>query len=308
MATTIQSHQPEKSMETYAFTEHGKTGNNTTTELLHQQRQLHISQVLQTSLELDDVLQLFFRELGKLIGIDSLGYRNEKLCLTLNIGKSGKNSCHYNLQMNDRNLGDLILTRDQRFSPSDLQFIESLIGSLVCPIRNALLYKEALQAALKDSLTQVGNRAAFDTAINREVNLSHRHERPLSLLVIDIDFFKNVNDSFGHSCGDTVLSEIAKTLMECCRETDACYRYGGEEFVIILNHTGLIGSRMISERIRKSIEKRNITHAEHTIKVTASIGIATLQKDEPATNLFDRADKALYSAKEHGRNQVAKAL
>ena len=272
-----------------------------------QHYQLHLSQLLQTSLDLKEILQLFFRELQQQMQVASLGYRNEQFCSVLNYGKSDKHSCHYALQINNANLGDLILTRSQRFSPEELSYIESLIGTLVCPIRNALLYQEALQAALKDSLTQVGNRVAFDTTIEREVSLALRHEHDLSLLVVDIDHFKKINDNYGHSTGDAVLTHIAKTLMDCCRECDACYRYGGEEVVVILNRTNSFGSKLIAERIRSRIATSSIAHDGNLIKVTASIGTATLLEKETPKALFDRADEALYSAKQNGRDQVIQA-
>ena len=310
MATTVQSHTPEQSQENYNFPRPNTLDNgNTTIDILAEQKllQLHISQILQTSLELEVILSLFYKELNKHAGINSLGFRNEQNSISLNFGDSAKHSCHYSLQVNGSNLGDLILTRAKRFSANDLQLIESLTGSLVCPIRNAFLYREAQLASLKDPLTQIGNRAAFNTAIDREASLAQRHNQALSIMVIDIDYFKRINDSYGHSTGDTVLINIAKTLLECCRESDTSYRFGGEEFVIILYQTDVSGSAMIAERIRKTIESNAIESNSNLIDLTVSIGIATMQASETPTELFNRADKALYTAKANGRNQVARA-
>ncbi|WP_339669693.1 GGDEF domain-containing protein [Dasania marina] len=272
--------------------------------LSSQDLQLHISQLLQTSLELEKILHLFHSEVQQHLAVDSLGYRNEDNCIVLDYGSSRQHSCHYSLQINSSRLGDLILTRSKPFNGHELTFIEALISSLVCPIRNALLYKEAVSAALKDSLTQIGNRAALETALEREVSLAKRHQHPFSLLVLDIDFFKQINDKYGHSAGDVVIAGLARTLSECCRETDTCYRYGGEEFVLLLNQTNSNGCLQIAERIRSSVAETIFAHEELTMKITVSIGAATLQSQDKTFELFNRADKAMYKAKRQGRNIV----
>lgn len=311
MATTLQSHTQQAATESYAFQSHGTAAVDIQTEGSHslntQHIQLHISQLLQTSLELEKILQLFFSETENHLAVNSLGYRNESWNTVLNYGQSAQHSCHYALHINGDNLGDLILTRNKRFTENDLSLVEAFISSLVCPIRNALLYKEAVIAALKDPLTQIGNRIALKTTLDREVSLANRHAQPFSLLVIDIDHFKLINDNYGHSAGDMVLKSIADTLTNCCRETDGCYRFGGEEFVVILNQTDLPGSQLIAERIREKISAVRCDIDEHEISFTASIGSATLNHQETATALFDRADKALYTAKDQGRNKVVQA-
>lgn len=308
MANTLHSHTDEQTAESFIFEEPASPSYRQQGQghdaLSSQDLQLHISQLLQTSLELEKVLHLFHSELQQHLAIDSLGYRNEEHSIVLNYGNSRPHSCHYSLQINSSQQGDLILTRSKAFSSRELNFIEGLIGSLVCPIRNALLYQQAISAALKDSLTQIGNRAALETALEREVSLAKRHQHPFSLLVLDIDHFKQINDRYGHSAGDMVLKELARSLSLCCRETDNCYRFGGEEFVLLLNQTDSEGCQRIAERIRHCIEESVFTIGELMIKTTISIGTATLQAQDKTFELFDRADKALYLAKQQGRNRV----
>lgn len=270
----------------------------------HAPTQLHLTSALQTTLDLQKILQLFFNELQMLITLGSLGYRNEKYQLSHDFGKTSKHSCHYNLVVNHDNLGDLVFTRSKRFSEDELEMMELLIGCLICPVRNSLMYKDALLCALQDPLTGVGNKVALETTLAREIGLAQRHQQSLSLLIMDIDHFKSVNDNFGHIAGDCVLKDIATQLNLCCRDTDAIYRFGGEEFVVILNKTDLEGARIIAERLRVCIEESSTTHGDNAINVTTSVGVASLREADIMDSLFERADRALYQAKKDGRNQT----
>jgi diguanylate cyclase (GGDEF)-like protein len=172
------------------------------------------------------------------------------------------------------------------------------------------MYRAAIESALNDPLTGTGNRLALENTLEREVNLSLRHKTPLSLVVVDIDNFKSVNDNHGHAIGDEVLKRVAKQINHCYRDTDAAYRayrYGGEEFVIILNKTDNEGAVLVGERIRESVEALEIAIENLQIKITVSIGAASLLTDDTMSRLFQRADKALYKAKHQGRNRTVSA-
>ena len=273
----------------------------------HTGTRLRLSNMLQTTLDLTQVLQLFFDEAKNTLSVGSLKYKNEKTNNHLEMGRRCRHSCHYKLITQKDNLGELVFTRSKRFSEEELQLLEMLLGSLVCPIRNALMYQEAIQTALKDPLTGTGNRLALESTLGREIGLAARHSQPLSILVIDIDHFKSINDRFGHTTGDCVLQDVANQLMDSCRDTDATYRYGGEEFVVILNRTDREGAIISAERIRQQIAEMTTAYGEQEISVTVSIGISSLQPKDSLNTLFDRADKALYEAKSAGRNRVALA-
>lgn len=272
-------------------------------------RHLKLSQLLQTSLDVGRILQLFFNELEASYGIASLGYRHEASNSCINIGSSGTHSCSYSLNMNEQCLGDLILSRSQRFSEDDLGLIEALIGSLVCPIRNALLYQKALQAAVTDPLTQLGNRQALNQHLAREINMAERHEQPLSLIMLDIDWFKSINDQYGHLMGDKVIKKVAELLRQQCRDCDLSFRYGGEEFCIILQQTSLQGGLCIADRIREAIALEHFEHGSPNkgFNITASFGISQLNIGESAEALMQRADEALYCSKNNGRNCLTAA-
>jgi diguanylate cyclase (GGDEF)-like protein len=185
--------------------------------------------------------------------------------------------------------------------------IELFIGSFVFALRNAMHYQEALALALLDPLTMLGNRAALDSAIGRELPLAQRHHQDLSILMIDVDHFKSINDSYGHDKGDQVLREIAKIIQHVCRETDMFFRYGGEEFLVILRNTNTQGAGIIGERLRQQIASTAINIKEGgAIRPTVSIGISSLHHEhkEKVQDLLKRADVALYKAKSSGRNCV----
>ncbi len=276
---------------------------NLATDRLAGQR-LQLANILQTSLELPQLMALFFEHVQQLLPLGSLSYNNEKLDGAIELGSSAKHSCHYTLTSSQGNLGELTFSRNKRFSKQELELLELLIGSLICPIRNALLYRDALQSALQDPLTGAGNRIALNNTLDREMGLAHRHQQDLSILVVDIDKFKRINDNYGHNAGDFVLKNVAQQLSDCCRDTDASYRFGGEEFVVLLNKTDQQGALIAAERIRRCIEESSSDYEGNSIAVTISIGVSSLIANDNQKTLFNRADEALYNAKANGRNRV----
>ncbi len=164
------------------------------------------------------------------------------------------------------------------------------------------LNKALGQLATTDPLTGVRNRRAFDHSLALELALVERRHTPLSLLMIDIDHFKQINDQFGHETGDKVLSAIAKLLGVCARAIDLVARVGGEEFAVILPNTGVDSALQVAERMRMVVAQADLLDQPTTI----SVGVAALREGESASGLYARADTALYMAKASGRNCVVK--
>ena len=269
--------------------------------------QVKLLQALQTSLNIQDVLSSFFKHIQPLVSVSGLGLTLKDKETNFKAGRNSIHSCNYGLNTEEGYLGEIVMTRSRRFSEDELMTIEMFIGSLVFALRNAIRYQEALTLALLDPLTLLGNRAALESSIKRELPFAVRHHQDLSILMIDVDFFKSINDSYGHDKGDHVLREIAKTIQTICRETDLTFRYGGEEFLVILRNTNLQGAQIIAERLRQQIASTAIPLREGgAIRPTVSIGISTLYQGqkEKAADLFKRADIALYNAKSSGRNCV----
>jgi len=259
---------------------------------------------LQTTLDFTDIIHMFADEVGSLVNFDCLIHDciNQKQII---IGtKKGAHSCQYNLSMDETELGSITFHRRTRFIEEELSIIERLASTLVFPLRNAKLYQAALQSALRDELTGCGNKRSLDANLHREADLAVRHKTPLSILMLDVDHFKVINDTMGHIAGDSVLKELAATFKKCARQSDLCFRYGGEEFLLILDSTDANQALVIAERIRVSVEQHTFSHSGKIIPVTISLGTATFVEGETLDNFKQRADKALYEAKDQGRNMA----
>ncbi|MET1081057.1 MAG: GGDEF domain-containing protein [Pseudomonas sp.] len=266
-----------------------------------------LSLQLQTSLEVERILGLFFREVQRLVPLDALAYQHSASDVRLELGGRANHSAGYRLSHEGEYLGELIFRRNQRFDDDELGQLESLLASLLFPLRNALLYRAAVQSALRDPLTGTGNRIAMDQALQREIDLARRNLQPLSLLMVDIDHFKRINDSFGHSMGDEVLKAAANTLKSQLRNVDMVFRYGGEEFLILLSNTGREAAAMVGERLRHGIFNLQCLAQGSAIELSISLGCACLLPGESVESLLRRADSALYVAKREGRNRLTMA-
>ena len=159
--------------------------------------------------------------------------------------------------------------------------------------------------ALYDSLTGLYNRRGMDLSLNHIVPAAHRAENCISAINMDIDFFKKINDAYGHDAGDYVLKKFAEALLNNVRPNDVCCRLGGEEFVIVLPEAKQDYAVMVAERIRQEIEALELMYEDTSITLTSSFGVATHYKNIDIDYLLKDADKALYAAKAGGRNQVS---
>lgn len=199
------------------------------------------------------------------------------------------------------------LTRD------DVEFADAVVKAAVAAIVRAQLLETTRAEntrlevlAHTDPLTQVLNRRALTVRLVSEMDRSRRYDAMLSMLMVDLDHFKNINDTMGHLVGDDVLREVAYLLQESVRSVDFVARYGGEEFVVVLPETALVGAVKFAERMRERIEHNSFASSHGGVRLTASIGVASYPAPAVHTvdDLFARADEALYRAKSAGRNQV----
>ncbi|MBD9414748.1 GGDEF domain-containing protein [Pseudomonas sp. PDM16] len=266
-----------------------------------------LSLQLQTSLEVDRILELFFREVQRLVPLNALSYQLSACDLRLELGERANHSAAYRLSHQGEYLGELTFRRNQRFSDEELGQLESLLASLLFPLRNALLYRAALQSALRDPLTDTGNRIAMNQAMQREVDLARRNMQPLSVLMVDIDHFKNINDRFGHATGDEVLKAVAGALKNSLRNIDMVFRYGGEEFLVLLANTSREAAQMVGERLRLAVMGLQYLEEGRALELSVSLGCATMLPGESPDSLQRRADSALYVSKREGRNRLSMA-
>lgn len=244
------------------------------------------------------------KEIRHQLTFDGYRYSLTQPALELKSGRDQGHSCTYNLSIDAFNLGKVVLYRGRKFVESELVLLESLFGSLVYPLRNAIMYRKATLMAHQDPLTGVNNRVTFESTLTREMHLAERNAQPFAMLVVDIDHFKKVNDTYGHSAGDEVIKHVAHCIQSTIRHTDQLFRFGGEEFVVLLNNSDCDTAFFISERILDAVRTSQVVCAEHLIKVSASIGLSCLQSGDTSQAMFKRADSALYLAKTSGRDQV----
>jgi diguanylate cyclase (GGDEF)-like protein len=266
-----------------------------------------LSLQLQTSLETERILELFFDAVQRLVPLSALSYQLASCDLRLDLGERANHSAGYRLNHDGEDLGELTFRRNQRFSEDELGQLESLLASLLFPLRNALLYRAALQTALRDPLTETGNRVAMTQTLQREVDMARRNLQPLSVLMVDIDHFKQINDQHGHSIGDEALKAVANALKDSLRNVDMVFRYGGEEFLVLLSNTSREAASMVGERLRMAVMGIQYLVEHRAIALSVSLGCACLLPGESMESLLRRADSALYVSKREGRNRLSMA-
>jgi len=196
---------------------------------------------------------------------------------------------------------ELYLNAWRELSEDQADLLNGVASQAAIAIRHAQLFAAQEENALTDELTKLPNRRAFAQQFLLEMQRARRHHNSIAFLMIDLDHFKQVNDTYGHLNGDAVLAELAQILVTGARDSDVCARYGGEEFALILHETTESGARVLAERIRAKVAAATFPGG---LKLTISVGVAATDDAALFTQLIDRADQALYVAKHGGRNQV----
>ena len=257
-----------------------------------------------SSLHVRDIVPKLAREIRRIVSGVSVRYRNRNAHLLVDDGIRETNCYSYELNLVGKLLGEISFRASSPYWNSEQMILKILLCSLVHPLRNALLYERALKMALKDPLTGVNNRASMRAHINQHISLAQRQNTPLSVLMIDIDLFKSVNDHYGHIVGDIVLTHVAKHIINCTRTSDGVFRYGGEEFVVMLPSTASKGAELLADRIRSDIESMAIESLAIHSNVTVRVGVAHYKLGESQISLLKRTDDMLLAAKRSGRNRV----
>ena len=215
--------------------------------------------------------------------------------------------------INENQILGYVITKkiDNKLTLREIEYLEDLSKQAATTINRANAYAEILKHATLDALTGFYNRRQLEERTKQEIASSRRQKTPLCAIMTDVDYFKKVNDTYGHTVGDLVLKTVSKIMRSQLREYDIAGRYGGEEFVILLPFTKIEEAKMVAERLRKSIENKfidiskiNPDAQEKEIHVTISLGVYQLKDGDKEQDLISNADKALYKAKETGRNKV----
>ena len=203
--------------------------------------------------------------------------------------------------------GLLTVARGSQFSDEERELLRLLAAQATLALENVELHYQVRHQAVTDELTGLGNYARFQELLGVEIEQVRRYGDPVGLIMIDLDDFKSINDTFGHQQGDAVLKEVARVLLETSREADSAIRYGGDELVVVLPRTDLWGAVTLGERVRAAIEELEITRLDErgSLRVTASVGVAASDAGDKEA-LISEADRALYAAKREGKNRTAR--
>ncbi len=249
------------------------------------------------SLDEDNIFSIFRDRMNKYIRVGDCKFLKQDLDI-----EKHKDYIVFPLKIRKNNVGYLV-AKDIREKDREKFYI--LAQQFLLGIKKALLYKKVQELTITDSLTQVFNRRYFLLRFNEELERSRRFNYKFSFLMLDIDHFKDYNDRYGHLVGDVILREISKTIKEKMRQIDFIGRYGGEELSLILTETDKSEAMVAAERFRQAVESKETRAYDENLKVTISIGISVFPDDSfDAKKIIDKADQALYKAKESGRNRV----
>ena len=195
--------------------------------------------------------------------------------------------------------------RNEPFTPEEAELFHIFILQGEAGIKNLVLFDQVKGMAIRDALTGLYNYGYFKETLHYEVEKSRRYNMPLSLLFLDVDDFKRVNDTLGHVKGDKILRQVGAILKKGVRQADLLCRYGGDEFVMLLSQTPQDQAMVLAERLRQSVAQSSMNRLEQRFKVTVSIGVAGLGPETSTEDLIKEADAAHYRAKQAGKNRVA---
>lgn len=257
-----------------------------------------IAKQISKSLDIDTVFSYFREAINKYIEVSDCQFLKGEVDLS-----AYKDYAALPLKINKNSIGYLLANG---LKEEDKDKFHILSQQFLLGIKRAVLYQEVQELAITDSLLSgVFNRRYYLERFNEELARSKKFSYVFSCLMVDIDYFKDYNDRFGHLVGDAILKELSKTIKENLRQIDIVGRYGGEEFSIILTETDKDAAIYAAERIRQAIESKDIQAYDEKLKITVSIGISTFPYDgKDIQTLIDRSDSALYQAKQTGKNKV----
>jgi len=258
---------------------------------------------LQTTLDLQQQLQMVSMAAGKIVPLCGMSLQTGVGEFAAPGSVRGDYEYRSMLVLHEQCLGEVIYSSDQAISPLSQRRLMELESQWLFALRNALVVTRLQQLALRDTLTGLGNRRYFDEAFARSLQLAERKNQQVALVLLDLDNFKQVNDNFGHHAGDDVLLAVADAMRNTLRASDTLFRFGGDEFAVLLCGEDAQSVELVAHRLVKSISSH---HQCEKFNVSASAGLACYRTADSEKTLFGRADAALYQAKLAGKNAVRK--
>lgn len=257
-------------------------------------RKLALTEQLQTSLELNALLNIFAMEASKHIDFSGLYFKKGEISVAVRGSKPGKKERHFELKINNEYIGTLTYTLNSPISLSSNKILKELHQLIIHPINNAIKYQQAIKLAMQDSLTGLGNRRYFDEQLKRAMHHANRQRTKVGLMVCDLNKFKLINDTYGHNVGDEILINFAQALRDSVRDSDSVFRFGGDEFVIIVEDASENSLLIIEERVTQALALNSLL-AKY--QVACALGFTFMNRADNQTSFFERADSLLYRQK-----------
>ena len=249
---------------------------------------------LQSTLDIGKLLHIFALQASKFADFSGLYFQKAGLKVAMPGSRPAKNERKYDIKINGEFIGVLNYAINSPISLSHHKVLKELHAYLAYPMRNAIMYHQALQLAMEDALTGLGNRRYFDEQLKRAMHQANRQQKHVGLIVADLDKFKQINDTHGHKVGDTILIQFAKALLSSIRDSDSVFRFGGDEFAIIVEQASNNALELIECRIKHALT------IDPTLKeygVACSLGSTFMTRADNEHSLFERADSILYQRK-----------
>lgn len=249
---------------------------------------------LQTSLDLEKVINMFAMEAAKFVDFSGLYFKNGQITQSIRGSRKGKSERQFELKIAGEFIGILTYSINSPISLTNYKILDELHQYLVYPLKNAIQYHQAMQLAMQDSLTNLGNRRYFDEQLKRAMHHANRQRSHVGLIICDLDKFKVINDNFGHQVGDKILINFANALRSSVRDSDSVFRFGGDEFSIIVESASDQSLIVIESRINNALCQDALL-AKYDI--STSLGMTFMSRDDNEKTFFERADKLLYQNK-----------
>ena len=265
-------------------------------------RSSNLLEQLQTTLAVDKLLDIFAMEAAHYIKFSGLYFKSTIVSQTLRGSRKAKYERQFELKLNGEFIGTISYSVDKPISMHHYKDLQRIHQTILYPLKNALQYHQAIQLAMQDSLTGLGNRRYFDEQLKRAMHHANRHHAQVGLVLGDLNKFKAVNDTHGHIAGDQVLIQFSNILRSCVRDSDSVFRFGGDEFAIIVENASEYALDIIQSRINSSL-KSNILLAKY--QIGCSLGTTFMNRADNERTLFERADQSLYRQKMNMSNRLS---
>jgi diguanylate cyclase (GGDEF)-like protein len=266
---------------------------------VNEQSTVSLVEQLQTTLEIDQLLEIFSMQAAKVTRFVGLSFQFGQESCSIRGSSAGEHRLSFNIKVDNVIIGQLSYALVEPLNKTDVHRLDSLHSQLKYPLRNALNFHRVKKLALKDAMTGLGNRGHFDTSLHQAMLHAKRASASFALVMLDLDEFKQVNDTYGHQCGDEVIKAFANILRRSIRGDDNVFRLGGDEFAIIANGQVMGEANIIAARIQHNVANCPVMMQ---YGVSTSIGFTLFKNDDSVSSLYTRTDRALYAAKDFGRN------